>query len=139
MQKLIKILFMTAILAITGSCTNDSPDELPASVTAFLEQYFAGENYTSKTVDSGYIVNVDNGATLQFDTDGAWTDIDGNGGTLSDMLLYNILPSQLYEYLVMSENLDGVYRVSRLMDVYTVYFVDSEVKYNSSTGQFVGN
>lgn len=138
MRKIFYFLLTTVAMTIFAGCQSDNePEFLPEEITQFMQFYFAGESFTSTATDSGYTITVHDGATIKFNTDNQWTDINGNGVPLNDMLIYNILPNPLYGYTQEMEATDGVYRVTRLMSVYTVYFLDSSVSYDASTDSFI--
>ena len=125
--------------AIFSACSDDEPGtDLPQSITNFVERYYPFLKYSAEAVASGgYIVEIENSATLTFNSDEAWTDINGNGEVLGEMLLYDQLPERLYDYLEETENIQGVYRISRNMKIYTVQLLDSTVTYNENDNQFI--
>lgn len=138
MSFLARKLIIFTLITVTFGCKT-SEGELPESIERFMQNYFASEVYNAKeTADGGYRVEINNGATLTFNSDYAWTDINGNGVPLGGMLLDDILPEKLYDYLEETENLSSVYRITRNIfeNKYIVYLLDSEVGFDASSNVF---
>lgn len=139
MKTFLKTLLPIALLAALFSACHE-PDvwnKVPSSVTQFVQRYWPGQDlsYAATEKDTGYKVIVQNGPTLQFDTAGSWTSIEGNGSTLPTMLIYDQLPDPLYRYLEQTEAADGVYALTRTTTAYRVTLLSTTLTYTPSTGQ----
>lgn len=103
MKKISNILMlaMIGVLVVLGACSSDASEELPSAVSRFATQYFPGLGVKSyqQLKDGGCIVQLSGGPTLTFDSEDRWLEIDGNGSTLPQVLMYDQLPPSLYEYL----------------------------------------
>lgn len=138
-------LYIPALLlaVITGlaSCSHsDLWDELPQKVTNFINQYFPNSELQSvSTSTAGVTVRIDNGPGMSFDTDSEWTDINGYGMPLPQVLLYDQLPEKLYDYLQETENLGSVFQLSRKGKIYTVRLLNSSLTFDSVNGSLSGS
>lgn len=133
---LFNAIILTVLSLTMGSCNDTVYDELPSSVQSFISQYFPfGEVGSYTETDSGdFTVAMKNGATITFGKEYTWVDINGNGLPLSDMILYDLLPSALYSYLLETEHTADVFRLTRsatgikveLHDTFFIYEMKSE-------------
>lgn len=130
------ILMITAMLPMT-CCTNSNAwEDMPPQLSQFVNKYFPQEgitNYVEK--DGTYTVGLKNGATAIFDEQLHWTSVNGNGGTLPEMLLFDQLPPELYEYLQEISQLGDVYAITRSALMYSARLTDSTVNYTISTNK----
>lgn len=125
---------LVIVIMMMGACGNNAWDELPSTITKFVSEYFPfGEVKSYSVDDSGSTVQIKNGATLKFDNDYQWTDVNGNGWLLPVQFLYDQLPQTLYEYLESIEQQGVVYRVRRTPTQITVELHDSEIQYDRTT------
>lgn len=123
------------VILMMGACGNNAWDELPRSISSFVSEYFPfGEVQSYTEVKNGSIVKIKNGATLTFDQNYEWTDVNGNGTVLPQNFLFDKLPDTLYDYIESMESVNDVYRVSRSANIITVEFPDSTITYDSDTG-----
>lgn len=134
-----KILFLAPLLItllMVGACSNSVWDELPSAISSFISEYFPGAGVSSYNEDGdSYRVQVRNGATLVFDKDYHWTEVDGNGVPLPDVFMYDQLPPALYNYLRGIEQQGSVYGVKRDKDYYKLTMHDTVITYEISTGK----
>lgn len=123
------LLFMVVLM---GACNDHVWDELPTTVQSFISQYFPYGEVASYTEgkDGSVEVQMKNGPTLKFDSDMGWTSINGNGVPLPEVLLYNQLPSELYDYLSENEQTASVYVLTRTYDTIRVDLFDTYINYN---------
>lgn len=135
-RRLIPIIFISFLLCVIAACQHDEWDEVPSPVQTFISQYFPfGEVSSVVFGKSGNVtVSIDNGATLSFDKDYNWTDINGNGIPLPGNFLYDQLPQSLYSYLLESEQTAGVYSASRNYDYIVLDLLDTSISYDRTTG-----
>lgn len=125
------------IIILMGACNNDAWDELPTQLVRFISEYFPAGELESYT-DNGHgveVVQIKHGATLTFDSDFEWTDVNGNGVVLPQQFLYDCLPQTLYRYIESIEMQYSVYRVTRTPDLITVDFLDTLLTYDQNTGE----
>lgn len=131
---LILLAILTGLLAL-GACSNDAWDELPSPITNFISHYFPGSGVKSYSEHDGvYNVQVNNGASMTFDSEYQWTEIDGNGSKLPEVMMYDQLPPALFSYLQGTEQQDGVYGMKRDKKVYKLTMLDTVLTYNIQTG-----
>jgi len=129
-------MVLLTLLAI-GSCGDDAWSELPGSVFEFVERYYPStevESYHQDKNTGVQTVKIKNGATLTFNSENNWININGNGVTLPGMLLYDQLPGPLYSYLKEIEEVGGVFAAERTSEEYILNLLDSEVTYNFQNG-----
>lgn len=121
---------------LAGACSNDATDDMPGAISSFLAHYFPGLKVKSynEVNDDTQIVQLSGGPTLRFDGDNQWTDIDGNGATLPQVLMYDELPTQLYAYLQGTEQQSDVTAVKRDSHYYKLTMIDTVITYEISTG-----
>lgn len=122
------------VIMMMGACGNNVWDELPSRIEAFVTEYFPfGEVESYKTTANGSVLKIKNGATLAFDSDYEWTEVNGNGSTLPQNFLFDELPPVLYGYIDSMERTEDVYSVSRYPDKIMVEFHNSEIEYDRAT------
>ena len=127
-------LALLVVILMMGACGNNAWDELPTSISRFVTWYFPeGEIESYSTSSQGSTVQIRNGATLKFNNEYEWTEINGNGVPLPDMFLSNQLPEPLYTYIEEMEQQRDVMLLKRTPQVITVEFRDSEIDYDRST------
>ena len=85
MNKIIYAGLAIVFAMVTISCDDDNDKvieqaELPETAMNFLELHFPQQaiKYTSRDEDD-YQVTLDNGIALEFNLDGSWDEIKGNG------------------------------------------------------------
>lgn len=133
------LLSLIAAVALVACHSNDLWDSLPEPIARFVSQYFpntAVSDYSA--TDGNYHVKLSGAPSLTFDSNYEWTDINGRGNTLPEVLLFDRLPPALYNYLSETERLDRVYSMSRDAHTYTVVTSDTTLSYNIDTGRITG-
>lgn len=135
-----RIAYITALLiAMTfmSGCSdqyNDAWDALPETIAEFVSRYYPEAAVKKYVEDDGqYYVSIKNGAEIIFNSDYQWTSLNGRGGTLPQIFLFDELPPTLYSYLQETEEVDDVYTVSRDAAGYKVK-TNSEIISYSNTG-----
>lgn len=127
---------LTVLFMIGTSCSDDVWDKLPSAISKFISEYFPGVGVSSyDEVGDGYRVQVRNSATLVFDKDYYWTEINGNGEPLPEVLIYDQLPPTLYNYLLGLEQQAEVYGVKRDKGFYTLTMHDTVITFDENTGK----
>ncbi len=131
----LKSLALAILIIIMGACGDDAWDEMPTSISNFVSQYFPfGEIQSYTETADGSVVHIKNGATLTFDRNYSWVDVNGNGATLPVEFLYDCLPESLYDYVESIESLNDVYRVSRQSRIIAIELSDAKITYDEVTG-----
>lgn len=134
-EKLSLVSLLIGILMF-GACSNNLWDEVPTPITSFIEQYFPGSGVKEFTqTDTSYKIKINNGATLTFDSEYDWTSIDGNGVRLPEVLAYNQLPPELYNYIQGIEQQNVIYSMSRDKIYYKLTMEDTVITYEIATGK----
>lgn len=134
------LIFLIGLFSVSlfTSCDNEDVLNTPdGKIQYFVSQYFPGIGIDSKSTlaDGDIQVVLKKSATLLFDKNGSWISVDGNGVTLPAVMLYDQLPDILYNYIVESEDTEGVYRIFRNSEIYVVNFIDSSVQYEIASGK----
>lgn len=129
-----------ALMALTAlaSCHETEGDaDLPKEATDFISKYFPLSYVSSKEeLPSGsFEVKMTRGATLIFDSEGSWTDLQGNGDVLPPMIAFDYFPSPLYDYIESKEQVDAIYSVSRTELIYDVLLFDTRLTYDIQTAK----
>lgn len=141
----LRAMAMTVLAAVfcvlPVSCDNSELwDEVPGEITTFINQYFPNSALESVThTGKSYHIRIKNGPGMAFDTDYEWTDVNGYGMPLPQVLLFDQLPPRLYDYLQETEQLNAVFSMSRDGDKYTITLLSSSLQYDTSTGQLTGS
>lgn len=124
------------IILLAGACNSDTWDEMPQSIANFVSQYFPFGELESYTESNGVeVVKIKKGATLTFDSNYQWIDINGNGSVLPSQFLYDQLPDALWRYIEEGENQNNVYRAQRSGGFITLLLHSTEIKFNQDTGE----
>lgn len=125
-----------AILSV-GACSDSVWNELPRPIAQFVAKYFPfGDVVTySTSKDGNTTVEIKNGATVVFNKEYVWVDVNGNGSVLPQMFLFDQLPEPLYNYLQEMESVADVYRVTKNDDMEKVLLTDTYVEYNIKSGR----
>lgn len=128
------LLFTTVMLM--AACQETVWNDIPTRITEFISEYFnQGKVESYVESDNGYVVTIKGGAQLSFDEDMAWTDVNGRGEILPQQFLFDCLPSPLYDHLEAIEATQGVYRVRRTFQEYSVVLLDNTITYNPRQGR----
>ena len=130
-------LIVLGMIVVLGACSSDAAEELPSAVSQFTTQYFPGLGVTSynELSDGGCVVQLSGGPTLRFNSDYKWIDIDGNGVRLPQVLMYDQLPTELYEYLQATEQQSDVFVLKRDKYYYKLTVTDTVLTYDTATGK----
>jgi len=130
----VAVIFL--LLSAVACDKDDLWDELPRPVAKFVSSYFAesGVNAYSVTSDA-YRVRLNGGMVLVFAENYDWVDVNGNGGVLPQIFLFDQLPPSLYDYLQTGSLLGDVKRVVRTSELYTVTLTDTYVYYDIGSGK----
>lgn len=120
------------------SCSDSLWDDLPEPVSNFITKYFPGQAIESEGWNDDstiYTVKLRGSDMITFDKILSWRSVNGRGGTVPQMFLFDELPPALYEYLQAMETLKDVYRVERTDSSITVELLASTVIYDLKNGK----
>lgn len=137
MKKTFLLLFV-AVAMIVASCHNDSEyDLLPPGAANFISQYWPDPYIDSvtKTSNGNTQVVVKNGPTITFGRNDEWVEIDGNGLPLPSVLLFDLLPPTLYDYIESGEYLNQIFEIERDARKYEIDILNGDITYDIVTGQ----
>ena len=74
---------LALVILLMGACNSDAWDELPSAISSFVSEYFPFGELQSYSENGGVeVVQIKKGATLTFDKNYEWTDVNGNGVVL---------------------------------------------------------
>lgn len=135
MKTLKNVLIIIAIMLV-GCQSSDNYKELPGPIANFVSHYWPNPDvlsYSQPTTGTYQIV-VKNGPTITFNSDYLWTEINGNGLPLPQVLQFDQLPDPLYRYLESGEYTGEVFRMERTARLYTVELLTDKVTYNTEDG-----
>ena len=126
-NNLLKTVVILSLMFGFMSCSNDDDNnndtliefgELPTVTQNFINTHFPDadvlrieEDNTPANGDDYYEVKLSNGFELDFNADGEWTDIDGNGNRIPDA----IIPEAILTYTNANHNsnfIDGIEKKS---------------------------
>ena len=131
------LIIMLGVIVVLGACTSDASEELPSPVSQFATQYFPGLGVKSynELSNGDCIVQLSGGPTLRFNSEDQWIEIDGTGALLPQVLMYDQLPTELYDYLQGTEQQSDVYEVKRDKYYYKLTMQDTVITYDIATGK----
>jgi len=135
-MKTLRIALIAIIAAIAcNACDHEEYDKMPQEIATFVSHYWPDPNIESCTQpnDSTWIIIVKNGPTLAFNGSYDWTAINGNGLPLPQVLMFDVLPATLHDYLESGEMLGQVFSIERTPRLYTVKLLTQTVTYDIST------
>lgn len=136
MKRFCYIFLLLGLAVCAGACNGDEEfNSLPRKISTFVCQYWPDpdvESYTQPS-EGKYVVILRGGPELTFDAAYTWTEIDGCGMPLPQVLLYDQLPSPLYRYVEATEQTNAVYRITRTPREYTLLMLNTELTYDVGT------
>ena len=139
MKRYIYILTVVLVSVFTGCSNNDLYEDMPRQIQTFINQYFPNSQLESfVSSDKSYRAIIKDGPGMTFNADCNWTSVNGYGEVLPQVLLYDQLPPDLYQYLQETENTHNVFSISRNSDFYSVVLLDYTLRYDIATGKITG-
>ena len=130
MKKLATILISIFALTACSPGNEDLWNSLPAEISDFITEYWPGSSINAYTpgATSTY-VRITDGPGITFDSDYAWTTVDGYGMPVPQQFVYDQLPEGLYDILESQEVVNQVFSVSRQDGRYSLTLLDSTISY----------
>lgn len=142
MRKLTFALLACLMAMALGACSDSEYDSMPSVIQTFISQYWPNTNVEEcsySKASAEWTIILKNGPSLVFDKAQSWVSINGNGLPLPQTLLYDRLPSVLYDYLESGEYLGQVFIMERDNFQYTLQLLDSKLYYDIDTHTVTGN
>ena len=98
--KLLVASFCLAVTAVNAQEVRINATELPQETTKFLQQHFTTSTVQYAEVESGfskksYEVKLADGTEIDFDSNGAWREIDGKSKAVPN----SIIPQKIADYV----------------------------------------
>lgn len=129
------MIMVVAVISLVSCSSSVDPDNLPTPVRTFVLKYFQDQPIASwSDVTTNYQVNMKNGATLVFDSKGAWVSVNGNGSPLPQMMMRDELPAALFQYLEDNGVTADVYSMIRNAKTYKLTMRTTVITYTIATG-----
>lgn len=131
------ILVGTLTLLMLNSCSthdDDAYDSMPAKVKNFVAHYFPGYGVESYTVTGNIShVRLSNGPGITFDKDLNLEGVNGYGSPLPQVMLFDMLPPALFDYLQSNEELNQVFAMTFTPTQVIVELLESRLTYDVKT------
>lgn len=132
------ILVSLMALALESCSNNDDEayNSMPDKVKQFVARYYPGYGVKSYTT-SGDVVHLrlDNGPGITFDKDLNLEGVNGYGTTLPQVLLFDMLPPAMFDYLQSTDELNDVFAMTFTADDVTVELMSSRIVYDVKTAK----
>lgn len=136
---LIVVLLCSFMWLPSGCDHSDIWNDVPPKIQTFIVRYFPSFSVSScDNTASGYHVRLANGPGLSFDVDYDWTNVNGYGMPLPEVLLFDQLPPKVYSYLQATDDTDGVFEISRDSLQYRIELLNSTLSYTIATDSLNG-
>lgn len=134
MLKLKEVSTITMLLLLIA-CSNSLWDELPSPISTFISTYYpmSGISKYDESNDN-YYVTIKNGASLVFNSDYEWVNINGNGTTLPEIFITDKMPEKLVKYLTELEMTSKVYAAENEPRTIILSMLNFKIKYTKETG-----
>lgn len=132
----IKEISTLTILLLLIACSNSLWDELPSPISTFISTYYpmSGISKYDESNDN-YYVTIKNGATMVFNSNYEWVNINGNGTTLPEIFVTDKLPEKLVKYLTELEMTNEVYAAENEPREIILSMLNFKIKYIKETGE----
>lgn len=132
----IKEISTLTILLLLIACSNSLWDELPSPISTFISTYYpmSGISKYDESNDN-YYVTIKNGATMVFNSNYEWVNINGNGTTLPEIFVTDKLPEKLVKYLTELEMTNEVYAAENEPREIILSMLNFKIKCIKETGE----
>lgn len=136
-QTFLLALICGILMPMLSYCTEDTDfDDLPAPIQKFVAKYYpeiAVEDYNFS--NGVYTVSLRGSAMMHFDAQMVWTSVDGRGGVLPQMFLYDEMPEAVYEFTETTGSIGRVYSATRNSSMFALHLLDQDIVYDIASGQ----
>lgn len=145
MKKVLMMLMAGSLAVFTMSCEKDeekviSESGLPEAARDFITTHFADQTVTRVVKDTegatDYDVNLDNGFNLEFNSKGAWTEIEGYGVEIPETILDEI-PAGIVTYVETNHSTQAITMLDLNKNSYEIKVTGGVEIIFSLTGEFV--
>lgn len=123
-------------LLLFMSCSNSLWDELPDPISTFISTYYPMSGISEYNEhDGNYYVTIKNGASMIFDSNYTWIEVNGNGVTLPQIFIQDALEPKLVQYLLELELTGDVYLARNDPREVILDMLDYKIRYIKETGE----
>lgn len=129
--------YLTAILCVLMffACSDSLWNELPSPISTFITTYYPNSSissYDEKTDE--YYVTIKNGASLVFNSNYDWIEINGNGVPIPQIFIFNEMP-KIFQYLEARELTSDLMEAVNEPRTIILTFTDFRLEYIKETGE----
>lgn len=128
--------YLLAILSVMMfiACSDTLWDELPSPISTFITTYYPNSGISDyQEKDGNYYVKIKNGASMTFDSEYDWTEINGNGVPIPPIFIFNEMP-KIYQYLGARELTSDLMEAKNEPRAIILTFTDFRLEYIKETG-----
>lgn len=134
------MLYKKELISIVGlfmliACSSSLWDDLPEPIAIFISTYYPMSGISEYNEHNGiYYVTIKNGATMTFDSNYTWLEINGNGVVLPQLFIQDALEPKLVQYLMELELTDEVYAAKNDPREVILDMLDYKIRYIKERG-----
>lgn len=134
------MLYKKELISIVGlfmliACSSSLWDDLPEPIATFISTYYPMSGISEYNEHNGvYFVTIKNGATMTFDSNYTWLEINGNGVVLPQLFIQDALEPKLVQYLMELELTDEVYAAKNDPREVILDMLDYKIRYIKESG-----
>ncbi len=141
LKSVFSIVFLTFLMfgfETNAQKTSIGQNELPAAANEFLKQHYSNDKATviikdKEVFSTDYEVKLSNGVEIEFDKNGNWKEIDGNGNEIHGSLILQ----PIKEYLAKNYAGQKVLKIEKGLNLYELELSSGiELKFDKK-GYFV--
>lgn len=135
------MLYKKELLGIIGlmlliACSSSLWDDLPEPIATFISTYYPLSGISEYNEHNGnYYVTIKNGATLTFDSNYNWLEVNGNGVVLPELFIQDALEPKLIQYLMELELTNEVYAAKNDPREIILDMLDYKIRYIKESGE----
>ena len=130
-----KELISIVVLFMLIACSSSLWDDLPEPIATFISTYYPMSGISEYNEHNGiYYVTIKNGATMTFDSNYTWLEINGNGVVLPQLFIQDALEPKLVQYLMELELTDEVYAAKNDPREVILDMLDYKIRYIKERG-----
>lgn len=123
-------------LLLLMACSSSLWDDLPQPIANFISTYYPMSGISEYNEHNGdYYVTIKNGASLVFDSNYNWLEVNGNGVVLPELFVQDALEPKLLQYLMELELTDDVYAATNDPREVILDMLNYKIRYIKETGE----